>query len=66
MLELAESNGANFVSESSWFGHVLCKLVRSAVSSSGSGSPEPPKSKSLDLNVKHWANPIVCAPVFII
>lgn len=32
------------------------------MSSSGSGFPEPPKSNSLDLNVKHCANPIVCPP----
>jgi len=42
---------------------MLCNFVRSELSSTGSGPPEPWKSKSLPLKMKHWAKPIVCPPV---
>lgn len=64
VLLVTGSNGAKLVSETAWFGHTFCKFCRSDESSDGSDLPEPPKSNSLGLNVKHWAKPKVCAPAY--
>lgn len=48
--------------EASLLGHVLWRLDRREVSKVGSGLPDPLKSNSLLLKVKHCAKPMVCPP----
>lgn len=57
-----ESRGRRFLFDASLLGHLLCKFERLEGSREGSGLPEPLKSKSLPLKVKHWAKPMVCPP----